>query len=331
LFAQELKCSALKFMKLISFFALLAALHYGPGLWAQDLGGAPGFPGQPSFSHSSLSLTPDEKAAKGEAEGGGGGGNDDKSTEALAKATQNPVSDLISVPFQNNFNFGVGPNRVMQYILNFQPVIPITLNEEWNLITRTILPTINQPSPAPGIRSAFGLGDLNPSLFLSPNKQSGLIWGVGPTFTLPTATDPLLGSGKWSAGPTVVVLTTQGHWVGGALANNQWSFAGWGPRSVNQMLIQPFVNYNFPKGWYVTFSPIITANWKADSDNRWTVPVGGGLGRIVKWGKQPINLQLSGFYNVERPEDLGARWQLRAQVQLLFPKKEASGEKEKSQ
>ena len=157
-------------------------------------------------------------AAEG-ATGGGGGGGDEESQEALAKAAQNPVAKLISVPFQNNFNFGVGPNNTMQYILNFQPVIPISLSEDWNLITRTIMPIINQPSPAPGVRSAFGLGDINPTFFLSPAKSEKFIWGVGPTFTFPTATDPMLGSGKYSAGPAVVALTMQGHWVVGALAN----------------------------------------------------------------------------------------------------------------
>jgi hypothetical protein len=308
--------------QLFLLFIILAMFGCYSGARAQNVSDPVGRVFEPPrFEHSlSLTLVPgsDEPA------GGGGGeakgeAKDDK--EALAKATQNPVSDLISIPFQNNFNFGVGPNKVVQYILNVQPVIPIHITEDWNLITRTILPTINQPSPAPGIRSAFGLGDLNPSVFLSPAKPGALIWGVGPTATFPTATDSALGSGKWSAGPSVVLLTVQGHWVGGALANNQWSFAGWGQRNVNAMLIQPFVNYNLPKGWYLTTSPIITADWNANSDNRWTVPIGGGFGKIQKFGKLPINLQLTGYYNIEKPDLLGARWQLRAQAALLFPSK----------
>jgi hypothetical protein len=262
-----------------------------------------------------LTLAP----AAEEATGGGGGSDTEESQEVLAKQAQNPVAKLISVPFQNNFNFGVGPNNAMQYVLNFQPVIPITLSEDWNLITRTILPTIDMPSPAPGVRSAFGLGDLNPTVFLSPAKPSKLIWGVGPTMTFPTATDPLLGSGKWSAGPAVVALTMQGHWVIGALANNQWSFAGWGSKNVNQMLIQPFINYNLPHGWYLTSAPIMTANWEADSGNRWTVPLGGGVGKIQRFGKLPVNFQLSAYGNVVKPDN-GPDWQLRFQVQFMFPK-----------
>ena len=245
----------------------------------------------------------------------------DDATE-LAKKTQNPVADLISIPLQNNFNFGVGPNNVTQYVGNLQPVIPIKLTEEWNLITRTILPIINQPSPAPGVSSNFGLGDLNPTFFLSPGKPGALIWGVGPTFTLPTATDTALGSGKWSMGPAAVVLTMQGPWVLGVLANQQWSVAGDSDRRrVSQMLIQPFVNYNLPDGWYLTTSPIITANWMADSGDQWTVPLGGGFGKLWRVGKVglPVNTQLAAYYNLEKPQG-AADWQLRFQVQLLLPK-----------
>jgi len=134
----------------------------------------------------------------------------DESETELAKKTQNPVADLISVPFQSNFNFNTGTKDATVYVLNVQPVIPIKLSEDWNLITRTIMPIINQPSLFPHMESAFGMGDINPTLFLSPKEQGSLIWGVGPTFTLPTATDRLLGAGKYSIGPAAVILTMQG-------------------------------------------------------------------------------------------------------------------------
>ena len=266
------------------------------------------------FAHAPL-------PAPAAAESGGGGAAADSgaSQEALAKAAQNPVANLISIPFQNNFNFGIGPSEATQWVLNFQPVVPVTLSENWNLITRWITPVINQESPAPGMRSAFGLGDLNPSFFLSPAKSGKLIWGLGPTLTLPTATDPMLGFGEWMAGPAAVALTMQGHWVIGALANNQWSYAGWGERQ-NRFLVQPFINYNLPDGWYLTTAPIMTADWNANSDNRWTVPVGGGVGKIVKLGRLPLNLQLGAYYNVVTPDDFGADWQLRFQLQILLPK-----------
>ena len=238
----------------------------------------------------------------------------------LAKKTQNPVADLISVPFQNNVNFGVGPHDDVQYILNIQPVIPFKLTEDWNLISRTIVPLIYQPELAPGVGEVFGLGDIQESLFLSPAKPGKVIWGLGPIFQFPTATDDSLGQGKWGAGPTAVALTVHGPWVLGALVNNVWSFAGDSDRrDVNQMLLQPFVNYNLPDAWYVVTAPIITADWEAESDDRWTVPIGAGVGKIVRLGKLPVNAQASAYYNVVRPDN-AAEWQLRIQIQLLFPR-----------
>jgi hypothetical protein len=252
-------------------------------------------------------------ATAAEAEGAGG------STEALAQAAQNPVANLISLPFQFNFNFAVGTEDRTQTVLNIQPVIPVQLNPEWNLITRTIVPVIWQPEIAPGTESATGLGDTTLSLFLSPAEPKGLIWGAGPALLFPTATDEVLGTGQWGAGPSFVGLKVQGHWVYGALINNIWSFTGQSDRpSVNLMTLQPFVNYNYPTGWYLTSAPILTANWEGESGQKWTVPVGAGVGRIFTVGKQPVNASLAGYYNVEHP-DLAANWQLRFQVQLLFP------------
>ena len=242
------------------------------------------------------------------------------SEEELAKQVQNPVANLISVPFQNNINFDVGPGGNTQNILNIQPVYPVSLDEEWNLITRTIFPLINQPAFLPGDDREFGLGDIQFSAFLSPAKPKGFIWGAGPVFQFPSATDDALGQEKWAAGPSAVVLKMDGPWVYGALINNIWSFAGDDDRAhLNQMLIQPFLNYNMEDGLYLTSSPIITANWKADSGNKWTVPVGGGIGKITRFGKLPVNFQVAGYYNVESPR-YGAEWQLRLQLQMLFPK-----------
>ncbi len=257
-----------------------------------------------------------------------------KSTEELAKAAQNPVADMISLPFQNNTNFDYGPDDDVQNILNIQPVWPFRIAPDWNLITRTILPVVYQPdltlpvTVSPGVvedvnvNGAFGLGDLNETLYFSPAKSGKVIWGVGPTFTFPTATDDVLGSGKWSAGPAFVVLTMPGHWVVGALINNQWSYAGSSNRAdVNAMLLQYFINYNFAKGWYVTTAPINTANWEASSDDRWTVPIGGGVGKIFHAGKQAMNASVDAYYNVVKPDNVpAADWQLRIQLQLLFPK-----------
>lgn len=246
---------------------------------------------------------------------------DSKATTAdLAKATQNPVASLISVPIQNNSNFNVGPYDRTQNVLNLQPVIPAKLNGNWNLITRIIQPIVWQPYPNANTGGEYGLGDMNPTFFLSPGKPNKLIWGVGPAFVLPTATNDILGQGKFNVGPSIVALTQPGAWTLGVLMNNVWSVAGSGlRRDVNQMLLQYFINYNLKKGWYISVSPIITANWQASSGNVWTVPVGGGVGRVMKLGFQPVNISAAFYGNPVSP--LGAStWSMRLQIALLFPK-----------
>lgn len=239
----------------------------------------------------------------------------------LTRATQNPVANLISVPIQNNTNFDYGPLDKTQNITNIQPVIPFQLNEDWNLITRTIAPLMYQPEFVKGQDSEYGLSDIQLALFFSPIKPSKFIWGAGPVILMDTASDDRLGTGKWSAGPSAVGLTMRGPWVIGALIQNVWSFTGDSDRSsVNQMLIQYFINYNFANGIYFTSAPIITANWKADGGEKWTIPFGGGFGKLFRIGKLPVNTSISAYYNVEKPDILGPRWQLRCQVQFLFPK-----------
>ncbi len=237
----------------------------------------------------------------------------------LAKATQNPVSDLISLPFQNNTNFNFGPADKTQNILNIQPVWPIPLTEKWNLITRTIVPVTSQPPFAAEQDRTTGLGDTTFTAFMSPKEAGKVIWGAGPVLLLPTATDDVLGSDKWGLGPSAVLLTMRGNWVIGSLFSNVWSVGGGGENDIKLFTWQYFINYNMPGGWYLTLAPIITANWEADSDNRWTVPFGGGVGKIFRVGNRPMNGQISAYYNVEKP-DSGPDWQLRLQLQLLFPK-----------
>lgn len=247
-------------------------------------------------------------------------GND---AASLAKAAQNPIADMISVPLQYNINFDTGPLDGTQHLLNIQPVYPINLNSEWNLITRTIVPVISQPAFAAGQDREFGIGDIQFSTFFSPKQAvGGWVWGAGVIAQLNSATNDRLGQGAWGLGHTAVALHLGQTWVYGALINNVWSVStDAGRPRVNQMLLQPFINYNFPDhpGRYLSFSPIITANWEADSGQRWTLPLGLSIGQIMKFGQQPVNLQAGAYYNVERP-DFASRWQARLQVQLLFPK-----------
>ena len=234
------------------------------------------------------------------------------------------MGNLINIPFQNNTNFNTGPLSGTQNILNIQPVIPIEVNKDWNIITRTIVPVMWQPASLPGQGDTFGLGDLQLSAFLSPSAPGpgGLVWGVGPIVQAPTNTDDNLGNKNWGLGPTAVVLKVEkgNPWVYGVLANNVWSLSSdkQGGR-YNNFLIEPFVNYNFPEGFYINTVPIITANWEADSSQRWTVPLGAGIGRIFHLGKLPVNTQFGAYYNVVHPDD-GANWQLRLQVVFMFPK-----------
>jgi hypothetical protein len=242
-------------------------------------------------------------------------------TSELAKAVQNPVASLISVPVQNNSNFGIAPNDRTQNVLNVQPVIPLQMNPDWNMIIRWITPIIWQPFPAEKSAGVYGFGDMNPSFFLSPAKPGKLIWGFGPAFVLPTATDQALGQGKFSLGPSLVGLVEPKHWTIGALVNNVWSVAGPSSRpNVNQMTLQYFINYNLDKGWYLSTSPIITANWKATQGNQWVVPVGGGVGRVFRLGFQPCNVTAQVFGNAARPSN-SLPWGIRLQIALLFPKK----------
>ena len=243
-----------------------------------------------------------------------------KEETELAKKAQNPVSNLISLPFQNNTNYGYGPNDNVQNIMNIQPVVPFKLNDCWNLITRTIVPVIHQPWPD----TRNGIGDIVFTAFLSPRAVTGkFLWGAGPVFQLPTGSPKyLLSQGQWGAGPSAVGLFMEGPWVVGALANNIWSFAGDSSRRpVNQMLVQPFINYNFGSGWYAVSAPIITANWNATRQRDvWTLPVGGGFGKVFKIGKLPLNASIQAYTNTKKPHVVGPDWTLRTQIQFLFPK-----------
>ena len=240
--------------------------------------------------------------------------------ESLAQKSQNPIADMVSVPFQSNTNFNAGPFDRTQEVLNIQPVVPLHINADWNLIARTIIPVISQPNPIFD-SNTNGIGDITEELFFSPTHPGAVIWGLGPVFTIPSATDPILGTGRVLLGPTAVALVTPGHWVIGVLVNNQWSVGG-NPLlpNVNEFLAQPFINYNMAHGWFLTSSPVITANWLKPSDDRWTVPIGGGLGRIFKIGDQPVSAYVSAYYNAVHPTN-APNWQLRTELSLLFPER----------
>jgi hypothetical protein len=239
-----------------------------------------------------------------------------------AKQSQNPIADLISVPFQNNTNLNAGPERGTLNVLNVQPVVPVSLGSDWAVITRTILPVISELPFSPDGSRINGLGDVLFSAFFSPRTSRGWIWGVGPAMEAPTHSNAILGNNNWGLGPTFVVLHLEAGspWVYGVLVNNVWSIrsSSFSP-AYDKGLMQPFVNYNLSHGTYLVSAPIVTVNWKAAGSQQWTVPLGGGIGKIVHLGKLPVNMQLSGYYNVARPTE-GPGWQVRTQIQFLFPK-----------
>ncbi len=252
----------------------------------------------------------------------------------LAKQSQNPIGNMISLPMQNNTYFDVGPSEEWANSFQFQPVYPVNFGKV-NLINRAIIPInylAGQEVTVPAREqiendfvtfetdSVFGLGNITWQGFISPAKPGKLIWGAGPVLQIPTHTDDRLGTDKWSAGPGFVVLAMPGKWVLGCLGYNIWSFAGPSDEDdVNTLIFQYFLNYNLAKGWYLTSAPVITANWEADSSQRWTVPLGGGIGRLVKFGKQPVDFKLQTFWYAEKPDN-GPDWSLQIQVKLLFPK-----------
>jgi hypothetical protein len=251
---------------------------------------------------------------------------------AIIKASQNPVGNIAIIPFQNNFNYGTGPYQRLQYNLNLQPVVPIMLNPDLNLIARVITPIINSPSAAPptvcastfGCPSTFGIGDLNPQFFIAPKtKPNALIWGAGPQFLFPTGTPASLGSGKYGAGPALVGLIMPGNIVTGALVTQMWSVGGDPARApISTLFIQPFLNYNLKNAWALFLgSSGITANWTATpQQGKWLVPIGTGITKTFKLGDQPMQLGVQYFQNVVRTTN-APYGNFRFTWSLLFPVK----------
>ncbi|WP_229005861.1 transporter [Roseibium aggregatum] len=238
----------------------------------------------------------------------------------LAKKLSNPVASLISVPFQWNYDHGFGPADGNKVTLNIQPVVPFSLNEDWNLISRTILPVVWQDDIAGNSGTQFGLSDTTQSFFFSPKEPTsgGIIWGLGPVLLLPTGTDDLLSTRKWGAGPTGVVLRQSGPWTYGGLVNHVWSYAGDDNRNdVNSTFLQPFLSYTTDDAWTFTLNSESTYDWTSDE---WSVPINAMVAKLVTIDKQPISFQAGVRYYAASsdngPEGFGAR----AAVTFLFPK-----------
>jgi hypothetical protein len=234
---------------------------------------------------------------------------------ALAKQQQNPISSLISVPLQNNFNTGGGLEDRTSFLLNAQPVLPFKLSDRWNVVSRTVLPIVSTPGPEDTRYS--GIGDIQLQFYVTPSKGRSITWGAGPVFSLPTATT----TGSRPAGRGRVRRAGDAGPGSPALVTNVWTFADAGDTTkTNQLLVQPFVNYNFGKGWALSSVPIITANWEAESGQQWTVPLGLGLMRTTKFSGRPLVVGVHYYYNVVRP-DTAPSSQVRFMLVLLYPPK----------
>ncbi|MCI0451572.1 MAG: neuromedin U [Candidatus Latescibacteria bacterium] len=238
-------------------------------------------------------------------------------TTELAKKTQNPVSDLVSIPLQFNWNQGGGFADATHFNLNLQPVAPIKF-EKFTLTARTIVPY--NSFPAGGSERATGIGDIQEQIYFAPANPGKFIWGVGPVFSFPTATNSFVETGSWTIGPGAVALTTPGPWVIGALVNQYWTYYDeGGDPETNLFVFQPFVNYNFGGGWALAFAPLWTANWDAPDGDEWTIPLGLGLSRTTVFNRRPMVLGVQFYRNVEHPSG-GADTQIRAIVSFLYPK-----------
>jgi hypothetical protein len=253
---------------------------------------------------ATLIILPALTAAQGEAE--------------LAREAENPLANLITVPLQHNWDFGIGPLNATKYTLKLQPIIPFPLGTNWYLFSRTILPITYAEASATNDHDKFGLEDTSLSLFLSPKSAGpgGLFWGAGPAFQLPTATDYDLGDGKWGAGPTVAVSKQQGGWTGYILARQIWSFAGDHDRpAVSEMLLQPSLSYTFKSRTSVGLVSEATYDWEAQ---QWKVPVNLTISQLINIGKVPLKLTLGGRLYAEGPAG-GPDWGLRFTMTFLIP------------
>jgi hypothetical protein len=245
----------------------------------------------------------------------------------LAKAAQNPVANMVSLPLQWNYSTAGGLDSSTVLVLNVQPVLPVPIGERWLIVSRTVVPFLS--IPLPNGEQSGGIGDIEEQAYFTKAKPGKITWGLGPIFSFPTATNFVARTGQWGLGPTAVALVMPGHWVIGTLVNNIWRIGGAAHGDVlNSFTVQPFINYNLPHAWAISTAPLITSNWSAVSDQRWTVPIGLGVSKVTHVADQPLNLIAQYYHNLTHPRFAGSE-ELRLEVAALWPTAAAESAKEK--
>jgi hypothetical protein len=225
-------------------------------------------------------------------------------------ATESEAGKVFLLPIE--FDFDSGAANGDAFIARLLPVNSLLVKDTWKLVNVALITLADAPGGVPGFpgnpdpvsgEKVFGLADFTDAILYTPTKSKGLMWGVGGLFGFPTATNDVLGSGKWSAGPAVRLGYQSGPWRLGLLVGNRWSFAGDSDRAeVNQLMARGLVRCRLGKGWFFIYAPIITANWNASSDQRWLVPLGGGIGKSFKLKQTPLNISLQAYGNALKPD-----------------------------
>jgi hypothetical protein len=250
-----------------------------------------------------------------------------KAESSLAKAAQNPVANMVSLPLQWNYSTGGGLDSSTALVMNVQPVLPLAIGAHWLIVSRTVVPFVS--IPLPNGRQSGGIADIQEQAYFTKSKPDKITWAFGPIFSFPTATNFLARTGQWGMGPGAVALAMPGPWVIGLLANNIWRIGGESHGEVlNTLTVQPFINFNLPRAWAISTAPLITSNWSADDDNRWTVPIGLGVSKVTHVMEQPLNLEIQYYHNLKHPDRAGSS-EVRLEVAALWPTAAAEAAKKK--
>lgn len=245
----------------------------------------------------------------------------DADVGVIAREAQNPISKLTKVGLESNFNFDVGLDDDLQYVGDLSVNLPVALDDDWNIVNAFVLPLIDQPELIAGEGDETGIGNLDYTGWVALDNETSGIFGFGPVVVAPTNSDDQLGPDDFAAGIATIIMRDNGPWVYGISGRNVWNIPGDADDEIGELEIGLYVNYNLDDGWYWTSTPTFVADWEESSSERWTTPIGGGIGRVVEFGSQPVNFSLEGYWNAETPDPQGAEWAIVFDIELLYTKR----------